>query len=63
VEVFLPMAGLVDLEKERARLQKDLDKIEGWMKGCRAKLSNAKFVDNAPEDVVQKQRELLAEIR
>jgi len=61
VEVFLPMAGLVDLEKERVRLQKELDKIEGWMKGCRAKLSNAKFVDNAPEDVVQKQRELLAE--
>ncbi|MBD3219725.1 valine--tRNA ligase [bacterium] len=61
VEVFLPMAGLVDLDKERGRLQKELGKIEGWLKGCRAKLANPKFVDNAPDDVVQKQRDLLAE--
>ena len=61
VEVFLPMKGLVDLDKERARLQKDLDKVEGWIKGCRAKLGNAKFTDNAPEHVVQQQRDLLAE--
>ncbi len=61
VEVFLPMAGLVDLDKERERLQKDVDKLEGWIKGCRAKLANEKFVQNAPEDVVQKQKDLLAE--
>ena len=61
VEVFLPLAGLVDLDKERARLQKELDRVEGWLKGCRAKLANAKFVDNAPAEVVQKQRDLLAE--
>ena len=61
VEIFLPMAGLVDLDKERARLQKELDKIEGWMKGCRAKLSNEKFTNNAPEHVVQQQKDLLAE--
>ncbi|MEZ4388426.1 MAG: hypothetical protein R3D98_12810 [Candidatus Krumholzibacteriia bacterium] len=61
VEVFLPMAGLVDLDKERARVQKELDKLEGWIKGCRAKLGHAKFVDNAPAEVVQQQRDLLAE--
>jgi valyl-tRNA synthetase len=61
VEVFLPMAGLVDLDKERERVQKELDRIEGWMKGCRAKLTNEKFVNGAPADVVQKQRDLLAE--
>ena len=61
VEVFLPMAGLVDLDKERERLEKELAKLEGWIKGCRAKLANDRFVDNAPADVVQKQKDLLAE--
>ena len=61
VEIFLPMAGLVDLDKERARLDKELGKLEGWLKGCRAKLANEKFVANAPGQVVAQQRELLAE--
>ncbi|MCP4571943.1 MAG: valine--tRNA ligase [bacterium] len=61
VEVFLPMAGLIDLDKERARLEKELARIEGWLKGCRAKLANEKFTANAPDHVVQKQRDLLAD--
>lgn len=61
VEIFLPMAGLIDLDKERERLQKELSKLDGWLKGCRAKLSNEKFVNNAPDHVVQQQRDLLAE--
>ena len=61
VEIFLPMKGLVDLEKEKARLEKDVAKIEGWMKGCRAKLANEKFTAKAPEHVIQQQRDLLAE--
>ncbi len=61
VEIFLPMKGLVDLEKEKARLEKELGKLEGWMKGCRAKLANEKFTANAPGHVVQQQQDLLAE--
>jgi len=61
IEIFLPMKGLVDLEKEKARLEKELGKLEGWMKGCRAKLANKKFTDNAPDHVVQQQKDLLAE--
>jgi valyl-tRNA synthetase len=61
VEIFLPMEGLVDLDRERARLAKELAAVEGWMKGCRAKLGNEKFTANAPDHVVQKQRDLLAE--
>ncbi|MCB1183825.1 valine--tRNA ligase [bacterium] len=61
VEIFLPMKGLVDLDKEKARLGKELEKIEGWLKGTRAKLANEKFTANAPEHVVAQQRELLAE--
>jgi len=61
VEIFLPMEGLVDIGREKARLAKELDGIEGWMKGCRAKLANEKFMANAPDQVVAKQREMLAE--
>jgi len=61
VEVFLPMKGLVDLDREIARLTRELEKIEGWIKGCRAKLANEKFTANAPEKVIAQQRELLAE--
>jgi len=63
VEVFLPMAGLVDLDKERERLTKELDKVRGWIKGCEAKLGNEKFTANAPEEIVRRQEELLAENR
>ncbi|MBU8869483.1 MAG: valine--tRNA ligase [Gemmatimonadales bacterium] len=61
VEIFLPMEGLVDLEKERTRLEKELAKVEGWIKGCEAKLGNSKFTANAPEQVVAQQRYLLEE--
>jgi len=61
VEIFLPMAGLVDLQKEQARLAKELARLEGWLKGCRAKLANEKFTANAPEHVIQQQRDLQAE--
>lgn len=61
VEVFLPMAGLVDVARERERLGKELAKVEGWIAGCRAKLSNEKFVASAPAAVVQQQRDLLQE--
>ena len=61
VEIFLPMKGLVDLDKEKARLEKELGKLEGWMKGCRAKLANQKFTANAPEHVIQQQKDMLEE--
>ena len=61
VEIFLPMADLIDLDRERERLSKELQKLEGWITGCHAKLANQKFVANAPEAVVQKQRDLLAD--
>jgi len=60
VEIFLPMAGLIDMDRERERLTKELDRIEGWLRGCEAKLANEKFLANAPDAVVQKQRDLLA---
>ena len=54
---FLPLSELVDLDKERERLEKELAKNRGFLEGQRKKLSNEKFVSRAPEDVVAAERE------
>jgi len=59
-ELFMPLAGLIDLEKERARLAKELERVEGMLRGIRAKLSSASFTAKAPADVVAREREKLA---
>ena len=56
LEILVPMAGLIDTEAERARLKKEIAKLESGLKAVGGKLSNAKFVDNAPEAVVEKER-------
>jgi len=61
IEVFLPMEGLVDLDKERERLGKELGQVEGWIAGASKKLSNENFTARAPRDVVQRERDQLAE--
>lgn len=61
IEIFIPLEGLVDPEKERARLEAEIAKLEPYLKGLRAKLSNEKFVSNAPAEVVEGEREKLKE--
>ena len=60
--MFMPMADLVDLEKERARLQKELANAEKQLQGQIAKLSNQNFVIRAPEAVVNVEREKQAKL-
>ena len=60
VEVFLPLAGLIDVEKEVARLQKELDKLQNGIKSTQAKLNNEKFISKAPAEVVQAERDKLS---
>ncbi|MFL2855245.1 MAG: valine--tRNA ligase [Pseudohongiellaceae bacterium] len=57
LEILVPLAGIIDVEAERARLSKEIAKLEGALKSVTGKLSNAKFVDNAPDAVVAKERE------
>lgn len=55
--VFMPLSELVDLEKEKARLTKDLGKKQGELKGLEGKLSNPGFLNKAPADVVAAEQE------
>jgi len=55
--MFMPLAELVDLEKEKARLQKDLGKKQGELKGLETKLQNPGFLNKAPEAVVTAEKE------
>jgi len=61
LEILVPMAGLIDVDAELARLDREIDKISIEVKKLSGKLSNAKFVDNAPAEVVTKERQKLEE--
>ncbi|SLN37663.1 Valine--tRNA ligase [Aquimixticola soesokkakensis] len=56
----LPLAGLIDVAEEKARLQKSLDKLAKEMGGLKGRLNNPNFVASAPEEVVAEARENLA---
>jgi valyl-tRNA synthetase len=55
--VFIPLAELVDLAAEKARMEKELGKKKGELAGLENKLSNPGFVSKAPANVVQAERE------
>jgi valyl-tRNA synthetase len=61
VEIFLPLAGLVDIEEEEKRLGKEIAKVQKDVDFFRKKLGNEKFVANAPPAVLEKDRAKLAE--
>lgn len=55
-QVYVPLAGMIDLDVERDRLQKEIDQKEGFLTSVERKLSNEQFVGRAPADVVAKER-------
>jgi valyl-tRNA synthetase len=61
LEILVPMAGIIDVAAELARLDREIDKIAIEAKKLDGKLSNGKFVDNAPAEVVAKERQKLEE--
>jgi valyl-tRNA synthetase len=61
--LVLPIADVIDLGAENARLDKEIDKQKSEIERFEKKLGNEKFVANAPEDVVATEREKLADAR
>jgi valyl-tRNA synthetase len=59
VEIFLPLAGMVDLAEERARLEKELEEAKNQITRLQ-KLLNSPFAEKAPDNVVQGERDRLA---
>ena len=53
----LPLKGVIDLDAERARLQKEMAKADADIKRVDAKLGNANFMANAPEEIVEQEQE------
>ncbi len=61
LEVYLPLAGVIDLEVERERLKKELQQVEKELRRAEGKLQNPSFLKKAPRDIVAKEKARLEE--
>jgi len=59
MKVLIPLAGLIDVDAEKARLAREIKRIEGEIAKCNGKLANANFVANAPAEVVEQEKQRL----
>ena len=55
-ELYVNLEGLIDIEKEKAKITDEIARLEGFLKSIQAKLSNTNFVENAPKQVVDNER-------
>jgi valyl-tRNA synthetase len=63
MEIYVPLAGIVDLAEERERLKKEIEKAEKEIGGIEGRLGNPSFVARAPPEVVAKDRARVDELR
>jgi valyl-tRNA synthetase len=61
-ELFLPLEGVIDIERERARMRTEVERLQELLGGVRTRLENQKFVANAPDEIVQKERDKAAQL-
>jgi valyl-tRNA synthetase len=63
VELFIPLAGVLDIEHERRRLEAEMERLRGLLRAVDGKLANEQFVTRAPESVVAREREKAQALR
>ncbi|MBL7149825.1 MAG: valine--tRNA ligase, partial [Candidatus Cloacimonetes bacterium] len=63
IEIYLLLEGLIDIEKEKKKLEKQLAKLENELKVISGKLKNKKFMENAPEHIIIKEKEKFEEVK
>ena len=56
-EVFVPLEGMIDLEKERERLRSEIENKRSFLDGIKRKLRNEQFITKAPDEVVERERQ------
>ena len=61
LRLLVPMKGMIDVDAERTRLGKQLDKLQADLARARSKLDNPNFVNNAPADVVTQEKQRAAD--
>ena len=57
IEIYVPLAGLIDIAQEMAKLEKEKGKVAKQLAKVEGKLGNSKFLDNAPPEVVAKEED------
>jgi len=62
MRVLIPLAGLIDVQAELKRLNKEMEKLKKELAKCTAKLNNPKFTKRAPADIVEKERQRVTEM-
>ena len=56
VEIYVPLEGIIDVNLERQRLQKEIDRLEGQIQSIDRKLMNNDFIAKAPPQVLEKEK-------
>jgi valyl-tRNA synthetase len=56
IEIFIPLEGLIDLDKERDKINKEIQRLEGFKKSVESKLTNENFTSRAPAEVVENEK-------
>jgi valyl-tRNA synthetase len=57
LEIFIPLGGLIDIDLEKERIGKEIERLDKLVRGMTLKLSNTEFIQKAPPDVVEKERQ------
>ena len=56
LEIFIPLENLIDFDKERARIDKEIEKIRGDLGRVEQKLNNESFIGKAPAEVIEREK-------
>jgi valyl-tRNA synthetase len=59
IEIYVPLQGIIDIDKEKKRLSEEMSKIENFITAINNKLSNKSFASNAPKEIIKKEKEKL----